>query len=115
MHNPVDDFKDYILGDVLGHIDSITAKRMFGGYGLYYQNNIFAFITSETDIYFKVDDTNRNYYESIKSHPFIYSGWKDPKRKPITMPYWHVPEELLEDREKIETLVYESASIQTKK
>ena len=84
MTKPIDDFKDYIVGDVLGHIEAVTAKRMFGGYSLYLDGKIFGMITSDTDLYFKVDDSNRAQYEAIGSKPFIYSGWKDPKRKPIT-------------------------------
>ena len=111
IQKPIDDFKDYIVEDVLGHIEGITAKRMFGGYSLYLDGKIFAMITSDTDLYFKVDDTNRSEYEARGSHPFVYSGWKDPKRKPITMPYWHISEEIMEDHEKIEELVRDSARI----
>lgn len=109
MNKPIDDFKDYIVEDVLGHVEAVTAKRMFGGYGLYQDGAIFAIITSDVDLYFKVDDTNRAYYESIGSEPFIYTGHKN--KKPTAMPYWHISEELMEDREKIATLVEESASI----
>lgn len=116
MNKPIDDFKDYVVGDVLGHVEgNITSKRMFGGYSLYLDGNIFAMITSDTDLYFKVDDTNRAQYEEMDSHPFVYSGWKDPKRKPITMPYWLISEEIMEDREKIEELVNQSAAISSKK
>lgn len=115
MQRPIDDFKDYIVEDVLGHVSRVTSKRMFGGYGLYLEGAIFAIITSDTDLYFKVDDSNRAQYEAINSYPFVYSGWKDPKRKPITMPYWHIPEEIMENREKIEQWVHQSAAIQTKK
>ncbi|MDC1205298.1 TfoX/Sxy family protein, partial [Candidatus Pacebacteria bacterium] len=105
MHKPIDDFKDYIVEDVLGHIENVTSKRMFGGYSLYLDGDIFGMITSDTDLFFKVDDTNRDRYEAIGSYPFVYSGWKDPKRKPITMPYWHISEDIMEDREAVEELV----------
>ena len=114
MTKPIDDFKDYIVEDILGHIEAVTAKRMFGGYSLYLDGKIFAMITSDTDLYFKVDDSNRAQYEKIGSKPFVYSGWKDPKRKPNTMPYWHIPEEIMEDREKIEEWVRQSATISEK-
>ena len=80
MQKPIDDFKDYIIGDILRHVDgNITAKRMFGGYSLYLDGKIFSMITNDTDLYFKVDDSNRAKYEAVGSHPFVYSGWKDPK------------------------------------
>ena len=114
MQKLIDDFKDYIVEDVLGHIETITAKRMFGGYGLYLEGVIFSFITTDSDLYFKVDDSNRAQYEKLESYPFVFDGFKDPKRKPVTMPYWHVPEEVMEDREKIEEWVRQSAYISTK-
>lgn len=109
MQKPIDDFKDYVVEDVLGHVAGVTAKKMFGGYGLYQDDAIFAIITSDTDLYFKVDDTNREYYKSIGSKPFVYTGHKN--KKPVTMPYWIIPEEIMENREKITELVYLSADI----
>ena len=35
MTKPIESFHEYVVGDVLGHIDGITSKRMFGGYSLY--------------------------------------------------------------------------------
>lgn len=108
MAKPIDEFKDYWMGDVLGHIKGVTAKKLFGGYGLYLNENIFAIITSEVDVYFKVDNSNRERYEKeLKSHQFIYDGHK----KPCPMPYWHINEEVMEDRELVTDLVHESAEI----
>jgi len=109
MQKPVDDFKDYLVGDVLGHISGVTAKKMFGGYGLYLDGNIFGLIISDETVCFKVDDTNRTRYEALDSEPFVYTGHKN--KKPTTMPYWSVPETVLENRELVEELVYESAAI----
>lgn len=109
MNKPIDDFKNYVVEDVLGHVEAVTSKRMFGGYGLYQDGAIFGIITSDTDLYFKVDDANRAYYESIGSEPFVYTGHKN--KKPVTMPYWHISEALMEDKEKIADLAFESAQI----
>lgn len=109
MQKPIDDFKDYLVGDVLGHMEGITAKRMFGGYGLYLDGFIFAIITSDVDVYFKVDDTNRAAYEAVGSEPFVYTGHKN--KKPTTMPYWIVSEVVLEDRERVTQWVEDSAEI----
>lgn len=57
MSKPIDDFKDYVVGDILGHIGGITAKKMFGGWSLYLNGAIFGLIASDTDLYFKVDET----------------------------------------------------------
>ena len=112
MNKPIDDFKDYIVDDALGHVDGITAKKMFGGYGLYQDGAIFAIITSDVDVYFKVDETNQKRYEELGSEQFVYTGHKN--KKPTPMPYWIVREETLEDRELIADMVHESADISRK-
>ncbi|MDA8597007.1 TfoX/Sxy family protein [Candidatus Pacebacteria bacterium] len=113
MPKPIDTFHEYVVGDILAHVDGITSKRMFGGYGLYHDGAIFAIITSDSGLYFKVDDTNRAYYESIGSEQFIYTG--HTSKKPTPMPYWIIPEAIMENREQIEKLVYDSAAITTRK
>lgn len=30
-----EEYKDYIIHDVLNFVDEVTARKMFGGYGLY--------------------------------------------------------------------------------
>ena len=112
MERAIEDFHEYVMGDVLGHVDGITSKKMFGGYGLYLDGDIFAIITSDTDLYFKVDETNQPEFETVGSHQFIYTGHKN--KKPTPMPYWIVPESVMEDREKIEEWAHQSALI-TKK
>lgn len=109
MTTPTKDFHDYIVGDALAHIDNITSKRMFGGFGLYLDGLIFGIITSETELYFKADDENRVMYENSDSHQFVYTGHKN--KAPKKMPYWHVPEEVIEDRSLIEDWVFSAAAV----
>ncbi len=91
-------FVDYIVSDALGHIPSIVARAMFGGYGLYRDGRIFGIIV-ESQLYLKVDDTNRADYERLESEPFTYSN----KGKTYAMSYWLVPDEILENRGKVKT------------
>ncbi|KKW23768.1 MAG: TfoX domain-containing protein, partial [Candidatus Kaiserbacteria bacterium GW2011_GWA2_52_12] len=51
---------------------------------------------------------NRSEFEKIESHPFVYAK-KDGK--PITMSYWLVPEEIMEDKEKFYDLMEKSVII----
>ncbi len=112
MNQRIIEFHDYILGDVLVDIPGITSKRMFGGYGIYQEGYIFAIITSESDIYFKVDETNQEDYEALESHQFIYDGHKN--KKFVSMPYWILPEEVMEDRGRIAEWVEKSVMITQK-
>lgn len=88
-------FAAYILNDVMQGIPGVTAKAMFGGYGLYQHGKIFGLIADEC-LYFKVGNSNRSTYEAHKSTPFTYTG---KSGDPITMSYWLVPEEILSDEE----------------
>jgi DNA transformation protein len=114
MSKPVDQYLEYVIGDVLNGHPGVSFRKMFGGYALYLNKVIFGIITSDSELYFKVDDSNRALYETMGSHPFVYDGWKDKKRKPLAMPYWLIPEEVMEDCEKIIDLMESSAKISKK-
>jgi len=113
MDKAITAFHDYVVGDVLVHISGVTSRTMFGGYGLYLNGAIFAIITSDTELRFKVDDSNRAEYEAVGSTPLTYTGHKD--NKPTVMQYWLVPEEVMEDREHIANWVEAAAAISRKK
>lgn len=91
-------FKDYVL-DQLRNVGGVAARAMFGGYGIYKGGVMFGLI-AEDGLYFKVDDDNRTDYIARKSGPFVYAS---PGRKPITMSYWKVPDEVLEDVDEAKT------------
>ena len=86
------DYLEHIL-DALTLCDNIRAKRMFGGYGIY-QNSIIFAIIAENELYFKVDESNIDLYKDLNSEPFTFLA----RGKTISMSYWKVPDEILEDR-----------------
>jgi len=83
----------YVL-DLLQPHGPITAKSLFGGYGIYCGPTIIGIIV-ESQLYFKVDDSTRADFEEYSSKPFIYEG----KTKTVTMPYMTLPESVLENSE----------------
>ena len=89
-------FHDYIMSDVLGGISGVTSKSMFGGWGIYRDGIIFALI-ADAQLYFKVGPNNQAEYEAYGSEPFVYEH--PSRKKPSTMPYWLVPEAVMEDRD----------------
>ena len=109
MDTAIETFYDHIIGDVLGHISGITSKRMFGGYGIYRDGVIFAIITGDGELRFKADDTTKDKYEARGGEQFTYTG--HTSRPPTPMPYWRVPDEVLEDRELITSWVEEAVMI----
>lgn len=103
-------FHDYIIYDLLGDILDITSRGMFGGWAIYKSGIIFGIIVAG-ELYFKVDDENRSEFEKVESRPFVYAK-KDGK--PITMSYWLVPEEIMENKERFYDLVEKSVAVSRK-
>lgn len=90
-----DDFRDFIL-EQLRPAGRVTARRMFGGVGLYLDGLFFALIDDDT-LYFKADDSSRARFQQAGSKPFC----PFPDRPTQAMGYWQVPAEVLEDAEEL--------------
>lgn len=88
------DYLEYIL-EILEPFGNITYKSMFGGYGIYKSGLVFAIIV-DGELYFKGDKEQADeFYESEGSNKFGYES----KGKIVTMSYWKVPADVLEDEE----------------
>jgi DNA transformation protein len=84
-----------VCESVLHHLNQVapvTARAMFGGYGLYTKGVMFALIADNT-LYFKVDDSNRDDFVAAGMQPFTYEG----KDKPIQMSYSQLPQPVWEE------------------
>ena len=84
-------FKEYVV-DQLGKLGYVTIKKMFGGAGIYYEGLIFGLLADDI-LYFKVDDSNKSDYLIADMKPF--------EDKPMLMPYYEVPVDILENREQL--------------
>ncbi|MDA0652962.1 MAG: TfoX/Sxy family protein [Proteobacteria bacterium] len=84
-------FRDRTLGQLLS-FGPVTARAMFGGYGLYLDGLMFGLIADDT-LYFKVDDGNRDDYVKVGAGPFTYEG----KRRPVEMSYYQIPEAVMKN------------------
>lgn len=87
------EFAAYVV-EMLSTIGRVTARRMFGGYGLYCDGTMFALIADDV-LYLKADDGNRGELERAGATPFVYVA----RGKRATMSYFRAPDELLESRE----------------
>ena len=87
------EFVSYVV-ESLQPLGPVSARRMFGGHGIYLDGVMFALIASD-QLYLKVDDGNRAAYEAAGLEPFTYSG----KGKPIRRSYHEAPGEGLDDPE----------------
>ena len=85
-----EDFMEFCL-DQLSGLGKVSAKRMFGGAGLYCNGKMFGLLANDV-AYLKVDDSNRSAYEERGAGQF-----KPFPDKPVLMPYYEVPTDVLED------------------
>jgi DNA transformation protein and related proteins len=90
------EFRDFVL-DQLARIPQLRSKRMFGGVGLYSGDSFFGIVAAD-ELFFKVDDSNRSAYEAAGSEPF-----RPVLNRPVSMSYWRVPIEVLEDAGELAT------------
>jgi DNA transformation protein and related proteins len=97
MPKPRDPFVDYLL-ELLAPVPSVTAKRMFGGYGLFRNGLMFGLVADDV-LYLKVDETNRPDFVERELAPFVYL--KDGK--PMAMSYYQAPGEALDNEEEMIT------------
>ena len=89
-----DGFRAFVL-EQLADLESVRARAMFGGVGLYAGDVFFGLVAADA-LYLKVDDTNRQQYETEGMTAFQpYPG------QPMTMSYFQVPVRVLEDREEL--------------
>lgn len=84
-----EDFLEFVL-DQLSGLRRVTSKRMFGGVGLYCDDEFFALL-DEGRLYFYVDETTRPRYEAKGMRAFEYAPGK------VMNAYWEIPIDVLED------------------
>ncbi len=84
-------FADRIVGYLLP-LGPVRARAMFGGFGIFHEDLMFALIADDR-LYFKSDDESRPHFAAAGSEPFVYAG----KTKPVEMSYWTAPAGTLDD------------------
>jgi DNA transformation protein len=85
---PEPGFVEHVMGR-LEPFGEVTTKAMFGGNGIWEAGDMFALITSDSELHFKVDDQTRPRYQSAGCVQFR------------SMPYWSVPADVLEDGDQL--------------
>ena len=80
-------------------LGNIRTKKMFGGYGVFEDDKMFALIDSGGQVFFKVDDTNLASYVEAGSE------------KHSRMPYYQVPDDVFGDDELLEEWAASSIKI----
>ena len=96
-----DGFKDFVL-DQLVDLHKVTARAMFGGYGLYRGATFFGIIHRDR-LYFKVTPETVGHYKDHGMKPFR------PNAKQTLKSYYEVPVDVIEDAEQLVAWGQESA------
>jgi DNA transformation protein and related proteins len=85
------DYLNYVL-EQLAALGGVSARRMFGGVGLYCEELFFGLVDNDT-LYLRVNDGNRADYTAHGMGPF--RPYAD--RPELSMSYYETPAEVLED------------------
>lgn len=88
-----DEFVQLVLEQMTG-FGVPRVRRMFGGYGLYRDDLMFAIILQDK-LYLKADAVNVASFEKAMSEPFTYAS----KGKMVTLRYYEAPPEVYEDQD----------------
>lgn len=101
---------DYLafVSDQLTEIGAFETKKMFGGIGFFKERNMFAMIGNNV-FRLKVNESNQADFEKFGMKPYH----SDTKKK--GMPYWEVPEEILNDKKELAKWATKSIKISTSK
>ncbi|MCB0130648.1 MAG: TfoX/Sxy family protein [Caldilineaceae bacterium] len=100
------EFVDYLL-ELLAPVDGVTAKRMFGGFGLFRHGLMFGLV-ADSVLYFKVDEANLADFEAVGAEPFLY----DKGGKSVAMSYYTAPGEALDNSDDMQewaAIAYQAA------
>ena len=78
--------------ELLEGLGTVSARRMFGGHGLYHEGLMFAIVMNQ-QLFLKADAQNRPEFEALGLAPFTYSM----KGKEIALSYWSAPDAVFDD------------------
>lgn len=86
-------FVEY-LSEVFAQLGPIQSRKMFEGYGVFYDGVMFGLVADDT-LYLKADADTSKYFTERNLTPFEY----DKAGKVMKMSYYLAPEEIYDDSE----------------
>ncbi len=85
---------ELLVGEATAGLGRASARRMFGGYGLYLGEHMVGLVAADV-LYLKTDSQTRERFEAAGSRPFEYET--SARAKPVVMSYWEAPADAFED------------------
>jgi len=100
------------VAEQMSFVGGLRVRAMFGGFGVYRDDFIFAIIDDDR-LYFKADSITRVEFEVKGLSPFTYVA----RGKSMTMQYFEAPPEVFEEPEAMRSWVQKAceAAVRTKK
>ena len=89
-------FLEYILYDIFGENEPITARAMMGAHVLYYEGKAFAIVEKE-ELYFKGSKGLASWYSERGSKQFTYTK----EGQDAHLYYFFVPQEIYEEKQSL--------------
>ncbi len=83
-----------LLEELFAPLEGVSFKRMFSGIGIFRQGMMFGLVHDDV-LYLKADDASSPAFAAEGSARWTYPGM----RGATVMPYWRVPERLLDEPE----------------
>ena len=96
------DFVEFVA-EQMAFVDGLGIRPMFGGYGIYRGDRMFALIVDDR-LYFKADAATRAEFEARGLSPFTYMA----RGKPVTMSYLEAPPEVFEEQASMRDWVHKA-------
>jgi DNA transformation protein len=105
-----DEFIGYVIDQLAGW-GEVSARRMFGGAGLYCDGVMFGLIADDI-AYLKADDSNRE--DFVRAGSSAFNPYPE-KVKSAVMSYYEIPADVLEDAELLGTWAERALTVARKK
>jgi DNA transformation protein len=99
------EFVEFVL-ELLAPLGGVRARAMFGGYGIYRGEVMFALITDDR-MYFKADAVTRQAFTAQGLAPFTYVA----RGKTQTLQYYEAPPEVFEEQEAMQTWAKQAVDV----
>jgi DNA transformation protein len=93
------DFVEFVA-EQMAFVDGLRLRAMFGGYGIYQDDCMFALIADDR-LYFKADAATRAEFEAMGLGPFSYVA----RGKTVTLQYFEAPPDVFEAQDAMRTWV----------
>jgi len=89
------EFSEYIE-ELFADFGPVRIRRMFGGAGIFH-GDVMIGLVSDGTVYLRADADTAPDFEAEGSTPFGYDG----RSKRINLPYWKLPERLLDEPDEL--------------